>query len=600
MTRPRVRLLSAAVVGLLAAGATAIPASASISVSSFQLTPSTTQAGGTTTTPGPQLDVNAQFSTTNGDTPQNVKLSLASGLLANPSVVPFCSAAAFQADNCPASSQIGSGTITGTAPQFGTTLNLPAAEYLVQPAGSEVADFGLIATFFDYPVATQTGPVNIRSTPDVGIDIPLNGLPNTIEGVPVVVNGLDLKIAGSENGQPFTRNPTSCSAATSTMTVSSYGAPSTNVTGTSSFTPTGCSTLPYTPTVNGTVTEDSNGDGGIAMQAVIGSTYNQADSQSIQLSFPFSASPRLSTFVNDECTPSTTANPWAACTSVGTAVITTPLLSTPLTANIYLEQHANALPTLEIVIPAPFNITLTGTPILSGSSVQALVANVPDIPITNMTLNLPGGPASLFVAGVHMCTATQSFSGTFNSWSGVNATPSSTATVNGCPAGSPAATTVPVTTRTKTTSLVAKNHVATGSSTGSTATKTSGQVSISGIASSAPRLVIGVGGGKKTGAIRSVTLRLPAGFSVAAAKLASGLRVNVDGKPVRYTARVSHGLLTITFAKAGHVVFIALSSPALSVSKSVRNSHTGKLVLVATLTRTSGKKTTLHLRPSSH
>jgi hypothetical protein len=590
---------------MLVIGVLAAAASATITVSSFTLTPSTTQAGGTTTTPGPDLNVNAAFSTANGDSPQNILLSLAPGLMANPSVVPYCSSTAFKADNCPAASQIGQGTITGTAPQFGTTLNLPATAYLVQPAGSEIADLGVIATFFDYPVATQTGPVNIRTTPNTGIDIPLNGLPNTIEGVSVLINGLNLTINGAVGGKTFTRNPTSCSAATSTLTSQSYAAPTTNVTATSNFTPTGCSSLPYTPTVGGTVTEDSNGDGGIAIAANIGSAYNQADSQSIQLTFPFSASPRLGTFLADQCTPATTGNPWAACTSVGTATITTPLLTSPLTANVYLQQHTNALPTLQIVIPPPFNITLTGTPILTGTAVQALVANVPDIPITSLALNLPGGANSLFLAGVHMCTSPQSFGGTFTSWSGVTATPSSAATVNGCPTTPPAAapltaagsTTTGDTTTSSTgsTALVKKHRIATGSGSAQLAGESTALVNYTGLHGSSPRVVLAVGGGRKTAAIRSVTLRLPTGFGIASSRPTAGLRVSVNGRFVRYTARYNRGLLTISFARTGRVAFISIAAPALAVSRSIRAQHRGRLTLIATLNRITGKPTTLHL-----
>jgi hypothetical protein len=610
-----------AAIGLLASTAFATPAQASLSISSFSLTPSSTQAGGTTTTPGPNLNLSAQFSTTNGDSPDNMLLSLAPGLLANPSIVPFCTQANFTADNCSSASQIGTGTVTGTAPQFGTTLNLPATAYLVQPTGSEIADVGLIVTFFDYPVATQLGPVQIRTTPDVGINIPFNGLPNTIEGVPVLLNGINLTLAGAVGGQPFTRNPTSCSAATSSIVVNSYNAQTTNVTSNSSFTPTGCSSLPFAPTVTGTVSKDS-GDSGIAMTATITSAYNQADSQSINMVFPFSASPNLGALLADECTPATTGNPWAACPVVGTATVKTPLLSQTLNANIYLQQHTNALPTLEIVLPAPFNITLTGTPVLTGSSVQALVANVPDIPITNLSLDLPGGSKSLFLAGVHLCSQSQSFGGTFTAWSGATASPSATATVTGCPTTTTTtSTTTPTTTTTTTSSATstggAKTLTATqeesagtaGSSSRSAAraaggsggashlaARSTGQLSVSGLQGASPKLFVAVGGGKRTSAIRSVTLRLPPGFDVAAGLLARGLRVAVDGHSVAASTRVQRRLLTVSFVRTGRVVFITLRAPALRLSPEARARGGRRLALTATVVCASGRPTTLRLQ----
>jgi hypothetical protein len=599
VNRPTVQRLLVAAASILASAVFAASAQATLAISSFSVTPSTLQAGGSTTTAGPNLNVSASFTTTNGDSPDDLLLSLAPGLLANPSIVPFCSVANFDADSCASSSEIGSGTVTGTAPEFGTTLNLPATAYLVQPAGSEIADIGLIVTFFDYPVATQIGPVNIRNTPTVGVNIPLNGLPDTIEGVPVQLNGLNLTLAGSANGQPFTRNPTSCTSATSNVTVTSYLATTTDETASSSFTPTGCSSLPYAPTITGTISKDSS-DPGIAMTASIGSSYNQADSQAITIDFPYSASPNIGALLADECTPATSGNPWAACTSVGTASITTPLLSKPLSANIYLEEHTGALPSLEIVIPAPFNITLVGTPVLTGSTFEATVNNIPDIPITTLALNIPGGANSLFLAGVHLCTQAQSFAGAFSSWSGASASPSSSVTVSGCPSSSTAVKSaanplVTAAASTPATRWVSNSEKANAAASAKLATSTTGQIAATGLSTGKAKLVVAIGGGKRTSGIRSVSFRLPAGFSLDSNELSRGVAVAVDGKSVASTSSLRHGLLTVTFAKPGKVAFITIGAPALKVSKALRSGHSRTLSLTATLTRTSGSSATLHL-----
>lgn len=428
--RTTVRVLLAAAIGAAVPAGAAAPALASIGISSFSITPSTTQAGGSLDTPGPDLTIDAGFSSRDGDTPRDATISLAPGLLANPSAVAPCSAADFAADWCPDSSRIGAGTITGTAPQFSFTLTLPTDAYLIQPQGSEAARIGLIATFFDYPVATQTAPVTIRTTPDVGLDIPLTGLPNDVDGVPVEIDGLHLTIFGSVDGAPFTRNPTSCSQATSTLTADSYGDTSTTHTAQSSFTPTGCDGLPFAPTIAGTVTKDTSDDG-IAITATITQQYDESDDRSIDLTLPFSASPRLSALSN-ACANADLST----CPSIGTATVRTPLLTQTLTAPIVLVAHPNAIPTLAILIPQPIGLELDATPVLTGNAVQALVANIPDVPISTLTLNLPGGSGSLFRAGVHLCTAGQSFGASFTGWSGATANPSAQATVAGCPAAS--------------------------------------------------------------------------------------------------------------------------------------------------------------------
>jgi len=148
------RALLAATAGLTVSAVFASSALAAIDVPSFSVTPSTTQAGGSTSQAGPDLTIDAKFSTSDGDSPKDATIALAAGVLANPSVVPLCSTASFNHGLCPNSSRIGTGYITGTAPLFGFTLSLPTDAYLIQPQGTEPARIGLIVTFFDFPVAS--------------------------------------------------------------------------------------------------------------------------------------------------------------------------------------------------------------------------------------------------------------------------------------------------------------------------------------------------------------------------------------------------------------------------------------------------------------
>jgi hypothetical protein len=546
----------------LALAAMAAPAHATISLSSFSLTPSTTQAGGSSSQPGPNLTLDATFSTTNRDTPKDATLALAPGVLANPSVVPLCSTQSFQSGHCPDASRIGHGYTTGTARDFGFTLSLPTDAYLIQPQGIEPARIGLIVTFFNYPVATESAPVTIRNSPNVGIDLPLTGLPNNLDGVRVIIDGLHLTIFGSVGGQSFTRNPTSCGLATSTLTVDSYGS-SAQLTSGSPFTPTGCASLPYAPTIAGSVSKDA-GDDGIRLDTTVTQQYGEADNRSIQLAFPFSASPRLSAFAA-ACTNADVTT----CPSVGSATVTTPLLSAPLQARIVLVAHPGALPTAAILVPPPFGIEIDSDPILTGSSVQVVAFNIPDVPITSLVLDLPGGPNSLFRAGTQLCSSPQTWSGQFTAWSGATASPSAPATVTGCP-GSPPSGPTP-TGSNPTPPPPGQGPVIVGSGA-PTATGT-------GLASYSHRhLTVAVGAGKRLHKLRSVTLRLPRGVRVLAASL--------DGRRARFVVKYAHGRLTITFDRSGRVAIIVLSSS--------RSQHRPRF---ATIRGTSGKEATVRLRP---
>jgi hypothetical protein len=604
------RAVLAAVAGMLSSAAFAAPAQATLTISSFSVTPSTLQAGGTSANPGPNLSVDAQFGTSDGDTPQNVKLSLAPGLLANPNI-PLCTAAQFAANNCPASSNIASGYATGTAPQYGLTLNLPTNAYLIQPTGSEIARLGIITTFFDYPVATISAPVTLRQTPNVGVDLPITGLPNTIDGTTVIIHGLHLVINGEMDGKPFTRNPTSCSPATTNIAVESYGQPSTDVTSSSSFTPTGCSNLAYAPTIAGSAALDTNGDDGIAVSETITQKYEESDNQSVNLIMPFSLSPNLKV-LGSACSPANptdlSASNLASCSAIGTASVTTPLLANPLNANIYLLSHTGSIPTLEIALPDPIGITLTATPILTGQTVQALVTNIPDVPLSSLTINLPGGPNALFLGGTHFCTVAQVFGGNFTAWSGATASPTAAATISGCPASSPAAvssapatSSAPLAPSSATTTTDTSSRTSASTSTSGTGSSSpTGQASFTGLATDHATLTLAVGTPKRGGgSLHAVSVRLPTGLAIKAAGLARGLTVKLDGKSVSAKYTLSGGVLTLTFSRPGQVAIVTIKAPALVVAGSsatqVREHKAGKLTLRVLVRNTNGRSSELSL-----
>jgi hypothetical protein len=551
--RSTTRSLLAAGASMLALAAMTTSARASIGISAFSVTPSSTQTGGVSGNPGPSLTIDAQFTTPNGDSPKDVKLSLPPGVLANPTAVPLCSTAMFTRGACPSSSQIGSGSITGTAPSFGLTLSLPTYAYLTQPTGPEPARIGLIVYFFGFPVETQSAPIAIRTSPTVGIDIPLSSLPNQLDGIPVVINGMHLTIAGAVNGKTFTRNPTSCSTATTTATVDSYAAPTTALTKQSSFTPTGCGTLPYSPKLSGTASQDT-GDDGAAFAATITQSYSEADNTKALLTLPASLSPRLSLLLS-ACTNVNVSQ----CPTIGTATVATPLLAAALTAKIVLVAHAGSVPTLAILVPAPLNLQLNATPIITGPAVQTLVIGIPDIPLSSLKLSLPGGPNSLFRAGVNLCSSPQTVSGSFTSWSGASANPAAAVPVSGCAGGTPTtgASRTPVGAVAPTAPLRSRVRVARGR----TGVAAAGPRTITVVrrAGAATRLTAIRSSGGRGRSVSAVSIRLPAGFSPASGKLVRTIKAVVDGAVVSATPSIHNGVLTVLLGHSGRVAIVTVS-----------------------------------------
>jgi hypothetical protein len=194
--RLRLTVLVGTVCFLVAAFAGAGAAVAHVSITNFSLTPSSAQAGA-----APDLTVDASFSVPpfDWDSPLSVSVSLPAGLLANPAGVPQCPEAEFERNACPSGSWLGGGTVTGTT-FVCWFCSLPVNAYLVAPQGAEPARMGAIITAFGFDLASRTAPVELRTTPDVGGNLALQGLPDHYDGIALMLNSLHLTRSGDDDG----------------------------------------------------------------------------------------------------------------------------------------------------------------------------------------------------------------------------------------------------------------------------------------------------------------------------------------------------------------------------------------------------------------
>jgi hypothetical protein len=408
------------------------PAQASVGVSSFNITPSTTQAGASGSS-GPSLHIVANFSDSWGDSPKDLTLSLAPGLLANPTVPATCSSTAFSLDICPPSSWIGTGFVTASIPAFfGFNAPVGADAYLVQPTSStSVARIGLILNVLGIPLESTAAPVNVRTkTGDVGLDLDFMNLPNNWNGLRLQLTSLNLTIFGQVLGKAFTRNPTSCTSATSRLVTNSYSSRGTTAGANSSFTPTGCSSLAYNPQLSAAATLDP-GDSGVSYTAGYAQSATEAATSSLKLTTPPSLSPSFAALAG--CA---TAADGSVCGQLGTATATTPFLPAPLTGQLQLISHSGAPPTVRIAFASPVALTLDSTTTLSSSPLKltSTFVNLPDIPLTKLAVTFNGGPGSLFVAQASsICTPPQPTLGDFVGANGATAQQSVATTLLGCP-----------------------------------------------------------------------------------------------------------------------------------------------------------------------
>ena len=133
--------------------------------------------------------------------------------------------------------------------------------------------------------------------------------------------------------------------------------------------------------------------------------------------------------------------------------------------------------------------------------------------------------------------------------------------------------------------------------------------SISGVAARKPKLAFPVAAGEYAAPLRKIAVTLPHGLSFSAQKqrLAAGITIKgANGKRLKLTGRVSHGVLTITLAAAAAKAQVTIAHPGISAGESlaskVRRSLSGKhskpvkLTFKLRLTDSSGRSTILSLK----
>ena len=220
----------------------AIPAAARAapSISSFTVTPSTTQAGG-----HPSLTIAFSFAEPATGVTQ-VALHLPAGLTAHPRAIPFCGRLTLLRNLCLPRSRAGSLSVTALA--YGFELTATRDVFNVRPLPGERVRMGVpILGSYSSPGIAAEVPL-VQRPADGGLDMTIKGLPTEVNGIPVRFRAVKIRIRASGRvrvksklrKRPFLTNPRSCTPAVSTLALTLQEAPTAPLTSTSSFTPTGC------------------------------------------------------------------------------------------------------------------------------------------------------------------------------------------------------------------------------------------------------------------------------------------------------------------------------------------------------------------------
>lgn len=548
-----------ALVGLVVAAAAlaALPASALAAGETLSVAPANTQAGGLT-------NVSTTLTFNPADTPSTVVTSLAPGLLGNLNANPVCLIGSQQLT---AACQIGTASVTVATPTPNTFTGklylVPAASGSSDASGIEfVPDAGappqLTKQYFGVTLNPKApGSLNLTTT-----------FPNLS---PAHITGFTANFT-TLNGQEFTRLPSSCGPATSTASVTYYnGAPAGSASG--SFTPTGCASLPYAPAMTAAIDRDSAG--GAALTLGITQAANESASKTIVLQLPKGLTPNVGAVAS--CLNAT------GC-KIGTATATSPIVPSVALANgSVILTAVGTVPSITVSFPAPFAISLTGAVNLNNNSVT--FANVPDVPLTALTLSVTGTSGG---KAFNTDCAPASIGGTFTPQSGTAAKT--------------------VSAEIKFTHCALKPTVS-----GSTA----------GLASGHPKLKFQITHGKGAPNVATVALGLPRGLSFSRSaivkhktctKASQGQKakcstttlikgLGIAGGKAKSVV-IKGGKLVITLKKASAKLTITVSGPLVSESKSLQtnvNKHkTKSLKFSVKITDAKHTSTTVGLKLRAH
>jgi hypothetical protein len=333
--------------------------------------------------------------------------TLPPGLVGKLASVPLCPEPAAGQGTCPQASEVGSATVAvGAGP---SPVSVSGPVYLTGPYGG--APFGLSvairANVGPFELGTSVLRSRISLDPaDLHLTIASDPLPQIIGGIPLRTRSVHLEI----DRAGFIANPTSCKSRKITATIdSTQGVVAER---SSPFRVLGCLGLPFAPRV--TATTDGagqlRGHGASLDVKVTMPAGTQSNVRAATIRLPAHLLARLTT-IRQACTVARfAAGGPAACPAgarVGSATVSSPTVSGPLTGPVYVVSHGSkALPEMIVLLRGQgISLSLHGALDFSrAGTISATFGAIPDVPISTFTLDLPEGPHSVLVANQNLCT----------------------------------------------------------------------------------------------------------------------------------------------------------------------------------------------------
>jgi hypothetical protein len=391
-----------------------------------------------TSAPNAGAYTNYTFNLTRSDGNQylgKVSTTLPPGLVGEIPKVTLCGEPQAQAGTCGVGSQIGTATAqvgAGTEPYSFTGPVFLTGPYAGAPYGLSI------------PIRAAAGPFdlgNVVTHATINVDphssrviVATTDLPNIFKGVPLRLRNINVVV----NRKDFLLNPTNCGAlSTDAVLTSTLGATQ----GLSSpFAVGNCSALAFQPNFSAATSASTNPAqlkaNGAALRVNLLQNAHEANIQSVVAELPKSLPSRLTTL--QKACPAATyeANPFScpAGSKVGSATVSTPVLSAPLKGPAYLVSHGGeAFPDLDLLLEGNgVRVILESKTNIKGGITKSTFGSIPDVPVSSFVLELPEGPNSALTAVGTLCTQTLAMPTTITAQSGAVIKQSTPIAVAGC------------------------------------------------------------------------------------------------------------------------------------------------------------------------
>jgi hypothetical protein len=394
-----------------------------------------------------QAGANADFHihvgfTSPSDDVHDIRISLPPGQIGNPLATPQCTLAQFNAPaSCPANTQVGSVVTTVQALSLPLPLPVNGKLFNLVPNAGEPARFGIFLS----PTGglLPLGDIRLQSSVelrlnDFGLDTVINPIPNTAaELLPIDITAMDVTLFGES--PMFARNPTSCAEATTNFLAHSYAAPGTDVTGSASYTPTGCENVDFSPSFTAEVGgpgQTTNGVPTTASTAILQDN-EEAGLRKAVVRVPGDLVPNSALFFGPPCEQADFVN--GSCPSntvVGLATAASPLLSQPLIGNVSLVRNPDGtFPRLGLDLKGQLHLLLQGTTDIAGGNTVTfgdVPPGLPDIPISRFQLTFNPSPGLLTTSRDICVPPAPVFHADFTGYNDKTASVDAPATVLGC------------------------------------------------------------------------------------------------------------------------------------------------------------------------